>query len=93
MHIEFDIDSEELSKPLCEIINCKISPVGSPHIRQVNLDIQREKEKKEDNRKYFCNNPDCKKEIDKTVVAWCLHPSRKDRFDGKVYCKDCQEKY
>jgi len=43
-------------------------------------------------RKYFCNNPDCKKEIDKAVVAYCLHNDNKDRFKNKVYCRDCQEK-
>ena len=42
-------------------------------------------------RKYFCNNPECKKEIEKSVVAFCLHPDNKDRFKGKVYCRECQE--
>ena len=42
-------------------------------------------------RKYFCNNPDCKKEIDKAVVAFCLHTDNKDRFKNKVYCRECQE--
>ena len=41
--------------------------------------------------KYFCNNPGCKKEITKEVVAFCLHKDNKDRFGGKVYCRDCQE--
>jgi len=42
-------------------------------------------------RKYFCNNPSCKKEITKEVVAFCLHSDNKDRFKGKVYCRSCQE--
>ena len=42
-------------------------------------------------RKYFCNNPDCKKEITKDIVAYCLHTDNKDRFKGKVYCRECQE--
>ena len=41
--------------------------------------------------KYSCNNPNCKKEIDKSVVAFCLHSDNKDHFKGKVYCRDCQE--
>jgi len=42
-------------------------------------------------KKYFCNNPKCKKEITKAVVAYCLHPENKERFKGKVYCIKCQE--
>jgi len=42
-------------------------------------------------RKYYCNNPECKKEIDKAVVGFCLN--NKDRFKGKVYCRECQEGY
>lgn len=42
-------------------------------------------------RKYFCNNPGCKKEITKDIVAYCLHKDNKDRFKGKVYCRSCQE--
>ena len=40
-------------------------------------------------RRYFCNN--CKGEIEKSVVAFCLHSDNKDRFKGKVYCRECQE--
>ena len=47
---------------------------------------------KDKERKYFCNNPTCKKEIDKAVVAFCLHSDNKDRFKNKVYCRECQEK-
>ena len=42
-------------------------------------------------KKYFCNNPECKKEITKKEVAYCLHPENKERFKGKVYCIKCQE--
>ena len=42
-------------------------------------------------RKYFCNNPSCKKEITKDIVAYCLHPDNKSRFGGKVFCRVCQE--
>ena len=38
---------------------------------------------KDKERKYFCNNKDCKKERDKSVVAFCLHSENKDRFKGK----------
>jgi len=44
-------------------------------------------------KKYFCNNPQCKKEITKDVVAYCLHPDNKPRFNGKVYCLECQQKH
>ena len=47
---------------------------------------------KENTKKYSCNNPTCKKEIPKEVVAFCLHNDNKDRFKGKVYCRDCQKK-
>ena len=45
-------------------------------------------------KKYFCNNPQCKKEIPKEVVAFCLFKDEygRSRFNGKVYCKDCQKK-
>ena len=43
-------------------------------------------------RKYFCNNSSCKREITKDIVAFCLHLDNKDRFGGKVYCRDCQGK-
>ena len=41
-------------------------------------------------RKYYCNNPGCKKEITKDVVRFCLKPENKDRFGGKVFCLKCQ---
>ena len=50
-------------------------------------------EGKESVRKYFCNNPSCKKEISKSEVAFCLHPENKDRFGGKVFCLKCQEEF
>lgn len=44
-------------------------------------------------KKYFCNNLQCKKEITKDIVAWCLFKDEegRTRFDGKVYCRECQE--
>lgn len=45
----------------------------------------------EQEKKYYCNNPECKKEIEKAVVGFCLN--NKDRFGGKVYCRECQEGY
>ena len=42
-------------------------------------------------RKYFCNNKSCGKEITKDIVAFCLHKDNKDRFGGKVFCRECQE--
>lgn len=44
-------------------------------------------------RKYYCNNKDCKKEITKDVVAFCLHDDNKPRFKSKVYCLECQTKF
>lgn len=41
-------------------------------------------------KKYYCNNPQCKKEITKDVVAFCLHEDNRPRFKGKVYCRTCQ---
>lgn len=44
-------------------------------------------------RKYYCNNPQCKKEITKDVVAFCLFKDEwgETPFKGKVYCRECQE--
>lgn len=42
-------------------------------------------------KKYYCNNKECKKEITKDVVAFCLHEDNKSRFNGKVYCRECQD--
>ena len=44
-------------------------------------------------KKYYCNNLECKAEITKDVVAYCLHEDQKPRFNGKVYCRDCQLKF
>ena len=60
---------------------------------KIDSDNNKESNKEVNNkvRKYFCNNPDCKKEITKDIVAYCLHKDNKDRFGGKVFCRDCQE--
>lgn len=59
------------------------------HIQNMNLD---KKENNENNeaKKYYCNNKECKKEITKAEVSYCL--SRDDKFNGRVYCKECQQK-
>ena len=57
------------------------------NISQMKLDSDKEVKP----RKYFCNNKNCGKEITKEVVAFCLHKDNKDRFGGKVFCRDCQE--
>ena len=52
---------------------------------------QQKLEQKNNEKKYYCNNPKCKKEITKDVVAYCLQDTNKTRFHGKVYCRECQQ--
>ena len=47
--------------------------------------------KDEKKSKRYCNNPDCKKEVNNAIIRYCL--ADKDRFGGKVYCIDCQKNY
>lgn len=35
----------------------------------------------------------CGKEVEQAVINYCTHPKQKDRFKGKVYCRECQEGY
>ena len=56
-----------------------------------NKDINQQKPESSKERKYHCNNPSCKKEITKDVVAFCLHEDNQHRFQGKVYCRECQK--
>ena len=35
----------------------------------------------------------CGKDVDQAVINFCTHPAQKDRFKGKVYCRECQEGY
>ena len=51
-------------------------------------DESKEELEEKQERKYYCNNKKCKKEITKANVAYCLN--NKDLFGGKVFCEDCQ---
>jgi len=85
IRINTDVDEQE------EIINLvKYLFNNSNHKDQKKLPSDN-KESNNKDRKYFCNNSDCKKEITKDVVAFCLHLNNKDRFKGKVFCRECQE--
>jgi len=85
IRINTDVDEQE------DIINLvKYLFNNSNHKDQKKLPSDN-KESGNKDRKYFCNNPVCKKEISKTVVAFCLHSDNKDRFGGKVFCRGCQE--
>lgn len=94
--IIIDLASVDPDKTLREIIN-ELLQRNKP-IDQQKLPTEDKTTMKKDNnsnnkvRKYYCNNSSCKKEITKEVVAYCLNPDNKDRFKGKVYCRDCQRK-
>ena len=75
-------DPEELTA-LIKHVFTKNNPVVQT---QLNNDKNNDKEPI---KKYYCNNPECKKEITKDIVAYCLN--NKDRFNGKVYCIECQK--
>jgi len=79
--VDTELDNAEELTALINHLFTKNNPVVQT---QLNND-------KETIKKYYCNNPECKKEIEKSVVAFCLHPDNKDRFNGKVYCRECQE--
>lgn len=84
-----DIDPDKTLRTIINELLCRNKTADQQKLPTD--DKQEEKTVDNKNRKYFCNNPDCKKEIDKSVVAFCLHKDNKDRFKGKVYCRDCQE--
>jgi len=86
-YIILDLKQVDPDKTLREIINERLTHSNKNNISQMKLDSDKDVKP----RKYFCNNPDCKKEITKEVVAFCLHKDNKDRFKGKVYCRECQE--
>ena len=65
-----------------------LSKLKKPDEKQATLPEAEKKPKR-----YFCNNPECKKEITKSEVAYCLHEENKQRFKGRVYCLKCQEAY
>ena len=95
--IEFEANSEQGIKNLKNQLDA-ILDVIKDYTKTDNSNINQTKEQsKLDNntintpKKYHCNNPQCKKEITKDVVAFCLHEDNKQRFNGKVYCRDCQQ--
>ena len=89
--IIIDLKSVDPDKTLRTIINellCRDKLVDQQKLPTESKTTMKNNNK---DRKYFCNNPSCNKEIDKSVVAFCLHKDNKDRFGGKVYCRSCQE--
>ncbi|GAI47501.1 unnamed protein product, partial [marine sediment metagenome] len=72
----------------CENNTSQSTLINNKDTKTHSTDVSRFLGKEE--RKYFCNNPKCKKEIAKDVVAYCLHKDNKDCFNGKVYCRECQ---
>jgi len=83
--LHIDLDEDNLDLTIREILMSKLKK------QDENQSTLPEEEKKP--RKYHCNNPDCKKEITKSEVAFCLHEENKPRFKGKVYCRDCQGEF
>lgn len=87
MEINIKIDREDGKeeiqkiKAILDILENKNINPGQQKIEQNNNE-----------KKYYCNNPKCKKEITKDVVAYCLQDTNKHRFNGKVYCRECQQK-
>ena len=69
-------------------LNPGIQPTQQPQQQQEQTTIPDTPKK----RIYHCNNPQCKKEIAKDVVAYCLHEDNKPQFKGKVYCRECQDR-
>ena len=80
-----DLDKDNLDITIRELL---LSKVKKPDEMQQTLPSEEKKPTK-----YLCNNPTCKKEITKDVVAYCLHEENKSRFGGKVFCRDCQKAY
>lgn len=92
MKVNIRVDTSKDDKDeIIRLINYLYADVKDDSVSQMKLGDNNSKESISKDRKYFCNNPDCKKEITKTVVAFCLHPDNKDRFGGKVFCRVCQE--
>ena len=84
--LHIDLDEDNLDLTIRELLMSKLK---KPDENQQTLPSN----DKDTYRKYHCNNPSCKKEISKSVVAFCLHPENKTRFKGNVYCRDCQGAY
>ena len=85
-----DVDPDKSLRTIINELLCRDKPVDQQKLPSDEKPIEKSDNNK--NRKYYCNNSSCKKEIDKSVVAFCLHLDNKDRFGGKVYCRDCQGK-
>ena len=85
-YIILDLKQADPDKTLREIINERLTH-NKNNISQMKLDDGKDVK----SRKYFCNNKSCGKEVAKDVVAFCLHKDNKDRFGGKVFCRECQE--
>ena len=79
--LHIDLDDET-----CEYILSKLKKTDKSQQKLPN-------DGKESVRKYYCNNPSCEKEISKSEVIYCLHPANKSRFNGKVFCRDCQGEF
>lgn len=84
-----EIDTEKYSK---EEYNSILDILYNNNIN--NQDPGQQTLRPENKKKYNCNNPTCKKEITKDVVAFCLFKDEFGRmkYDGKVYCRECQTK-
>lgn len=70
-----------------------ISVINVAYDNKLNNNEGQQKLNPPSEKKYYCNNLECKKEITKDVVAYCLHEDQKPRFKGKVYCRDCQLRF
>ena len=92
VNIQIDTEKDEQEKIL-SLVNYLYADVKNS-TSQMKLD-KPDNNKKDNNkdRKYYCNNKSCKKEVTKDVVAFCLYADKygRTRFNGKVYCKACQE--
>lgn len=94
-YLIIDLETVDPSKTLREILDEKLQHDNNDSQQKLPQDKDNNINNKESSvRKYFCNNTSCKKEITKDVVAFCLFKDEygRTRFNGKVYCKVCQEK-
>ena len=85
LNIYIDTDNIYERDVIINLVNYLFS--NKDNISQMKLDDGKDVK----SRKYFCNNKSCGKEVAKDVVAFCLHKDNKDRFGGKVFCRECQE--
>lgn len=89
-----NIDQIEYTSAYCKTINevaeliVEQNSTKTSSNNQTHLTSNETKNQSQD-RKFHCNNPECKKEITKQNVAYCLN--NKDIFKGKAYCQSCQD--